>query len=59
MMSMQLKPGLGKDDPIIREIIGLERNFFLERRDSKTKRLKELRDLIERYSKSENTVNDS
>jgi len=59
MMPTQQETNLSKDDPIIRQIIGLERSFFLEKRDSKTKRLKKLRDLIERYSNTENTINDS
>ncbi len=58
-MPREQEINLTMDDPIIREIIGLERSFFLERRDSKTKRLKELRDLIDRYSKSEISINDS
>lgn len=40
-----------KNDPIIREIIALERNYFFEKRNVKTERLRKLRNLIERHTK--------
>ena len=40
-----------KHNPIIREIIELERRHFFEKRNVKTARQKKLRDLIERHTK--------
>lgn len=41
-----------ENSSIIREIIELERSFFFEKRNVKTERLRKLRDLIERHTKS-------
>ena len=41
-----------KDDPIIREIIELERSYFFEKRNVKTERQRKLRDIIERHTRS-------
>ena len=48
-----------KNDPIIREIIELERNYFFEKRNVKTERQRKLRDLIERHTKPGDHPNDS
>ena len=42
-----------EEDPIIREIIELERSYFFEKRNVKTERQRKLRDLIERHTKAE------
>lgn len=41
-----------KNDPVIREIIELERSYFFEKRNVKTERQRKLRDIIERHTKS-------
>lgn len=41
-----------EDDPVIREIIELERSYFFEKRNVKTERQRKLRDLIERHTKA-------
>lgn len=38
-------------EPIIREIIELERSYFFEKRNVKTERQRRLRDIIERHTK--------
>lgn len=40
-----------KTNPIIREIIELERSYFFEKRNVKTERQRKLRELIERHTK--------
>lgn len=40
-----------KNDPIVREIIELERSYFFEKRNVKTERQRKLRDIIERHTK--------
>ena len=40
-----------KHDPIIREIIELERSYFFEKRNVKTERQRKLRDIIERHTR--------
>ncbi len=40
-----------KNDTIIREIIGLERRYFFEKRNVKSERQRKLRELIERHTK--------
>lgn len=40
-----------KHDPIIREIIELERSYFFEKRNVKTERQRKLREIIERHTK--------
>jgi len=48
-----------KYEPIVREIIELERSFFFEKRNVKTERQRKLRDLIERHTKPGALANDS
>ena len=48
-----------KYDSVIREIIELEREFFFEKRNVKTKRQGKLRDIIERHTKPGDGVHDS
>ena len=48
-----------KNDPIVREIIELERSYFFERRNVKTERLRKLRDIIERHTKPGEVTNDT
>lgn len=48
-----------KNDPIIREIIELERSYFFEKRNVKTERQRKLRDLIERHTKPGSDSDDS
>lgn len=48
-----------KNDPVIREIIELERSYFFEKRNVKTERRRKLRDLIERHTKLGDHANDS
>lgn len=40
-----------EDDPIIREIVELERSYFFEKRNVKTERQRKLREIIERHTK--------
>ena len=40
-----------KNDPIIREIIELERAYYFEKRNVKTERQRKLREIIERNTK--------
>lgn len=40
-----------KTDPIIREIIELERSYFFEKRNVKIERQRKLREIIERHTK--------
>lgn len=49
----------GKNDPIIREIIELERSYFFEKRNVKTERQRRLREIIERHTKPGSDLNDS
>ncbi len=44
---------------IIREIVGLEMEYFVEKRNVKTERRKKLRELIERHTKQGDHVYDS
>lgn len=48
-----------KNDPIIREIIELERSYFFERRNVKTERQRKLREIIERHTKPGSDTDDS
>lgn len=48
-----------KNDPVIREIIELERSYFFEKRNVKTERQRKLRDLIERHTKPGSGADDS
>ena len=40
-------------DQVIHEVIELERSYFFEKRNVKTERLRKLREIIERHTKSE------
>ncbi|MEQ8435417.1 MAG: hypothetical protein RIA71_14385 [Oceanicaulis sp.] len=46
-------------EPIIREIIELERSYFFEKRNVKTERQRKLREIIERHTKPGDISNDS
>jgi hypothetical protein len=46
-------------EPIIKEIITLERSYFFEKRNVKTERIRKLRELIERHTKVGVVENDS
>ena len=48
-----------KDEPIIREIIELERSYFFEKRNVKTERQRKLREIIERHTNPGAADNDS
>ena len=48
-----------KHEPIIKEIIGLEREYFFGKRHVKTERLRKLREIIERHTKAEGAEDDS
>ena len=48
-----------KYEPIIREIIGLEREYFFGKRHVKTERQRKLREIIERHTKAGGTEDDS
>ena len=48
-----------KYDPIIREIIELERKYFFERHNVKTERRRKLREIIERHTKPGENANGS
>ena len=41
-----------KNDPIIREIIELERSYYFAKRNVKTERQRKLREIIERHTKA-------
>ena len=45
-----------KNDPVIREIIELERSYFFEKRNVKTERQRKLRDIIERHTTAEDII---
>ena len=48
-----------KHEPVIKEIIGLERQYFFEKRNVKTERQRKLREIIERRTKAGGVENDS
>lgn len=48
-----------KHDPVIREIIELERSYFFEKRNVKTERQRKLREIIERHTKPGDRADDS
>lgn len=48
-----------RHDPIIKEIIELERLYFFEKRNVKTERQRKLRELIERHTKLTDAGNDT
>lgn len=47
------------NEPIVREIIELERSYFFEKRNVKTERLRRLRELIERHTKAGDHTHDT
>lgn len=49
----------GDTNTVIREVIGLERSYFFEKRNVKTERLRKLRDIIERHTKLEAVSDDA
>ncbi|NOX74816.1 MAG: hypothetical protein GXP03_14760 [Alphaproteobacteria bacterium] len=51
--------GMEKSDPIIREIIELERRYFFEKRNVKTERQRKLQEIIERHTKMEVITDDT
>ena len=53
------EPQASAYQPIIREIIGLQRQYFLEKRNVKTERQRKLREIIERHTKLGTAGNDS
>jgi hypothetical protein len=58
-MTRETETSNGKNDPIIREIIELERSYFFERRNVKTERQRKLREIIERHTKPGSVADDS
>jgi hypothetical protein len=48
-----------KNDPIIREIVELERRYFFEKRNVITERRRYLREIIERHTKVGGVEDDS
>ncbi|MCE8532261.1 hypothetical protein KBY24_02590 [Ruegeria pomeroyi] len=50
-MTTEEEVNSSKNDPIIREIIELERSYFFEKRNVKTERQRKLREIIERHTK--------
>ena len=58
-MTTEDQPQNSKHDPVVREIIELERRYFFEKRNVKTDRQRKLRELIERHTKPGDQVNDS
>ena len=48
-----------KHERIIKEIIGLERQYFFEKRNVKTERQRKLREIIERHTKAGGAQDDS
>jgi hypothetical protein len=50
---------LGMHEPIIKEIIELERSYFFEKRNVKTERQRKLREVIERHTNTGGAGDDS
>jgi len=48
-----------KHEPIVKEIIELERSYFFEKRNVKTERQRKLRELIERHTNLKDASNDT
>ena len=46
-------------EPIVKEIIALERSYFFEKRNVKTERQRKLRELIERHTNIKDAADDS
>jgi CRISPR/Cas system CMR subunit Cmr4 (Cas7 group RAMP superfamily) len=49
----------GEHEPIIKEIIALERSYFFEKRNVKTERQRKLREIIERHTNAKGGGNDT
>lgn len=49
----------GNQESIIKEIIGLEREYFFGKRHFKTERRRKLREIIERHTKAGDAEDDS
>lgn len=49
----------GEHEPIIKEIIALERSYFFEKRNVKTERQRKLREIIERHTNAKGDGDDT
>ncbi|MBN7757691.1 hypothetical protein JYP46_12765 [Nitratireductor aquimarinus] len=49
----------GEYEPIIREIITLERSYFFEKRNVKTERQRKMREIIERHTAAKGSGDDT
>jgi len=49
----------GEHEPIIKEIIALERSYFFEKRNVKTERQRKLREIIERHTNAKGVGDDT
>lgn len=49
-MTVQSEDAQSEVDPIIQELIELERQYYFEKRNVKTERQRKLRELIERHT---------
>ncbi len=49
----------GEHEPIIKEIIALERSYFFEKRNVKTERQRKLREIIERHTNAKGGGDDT
>lgn len=49
----------GEYEPIIKEIIALERSYFFEKRNVKTERQRKLREIIERHTNTKGSGDDT
>jgi hypothetical protein len=49
----------GEYEPIIKEIIALERSYFFEKRNVKTERQRKLREIIERHTNTKGGSDDT
>ncbi|MVS99785.1 hypothetical protein [Devosia marina] len=56
---MQESEAQGKHEPIIKEIIELQRSYFFEKRNVKTERQRKLKDIIERHTQMMGGSDDS
>lgn len=51
--------GSSRYEPIVKEIIELERSYFFEKRNVKTERQRKLREIIERHTNAQGDDDDS
>lgn len=51
--------GSSRYEPIVKEIIELERSYFFEKRNVKTERQRKLREIIERHTSAKGDDDDS